>query len=176
MKFNTALFSLVTLGFASSAFADNGTINFEGLIVQDSCVVAVSGGTSTTLVTLPTVEVGDLQNAGDISAESAPFKFDVTGCDDVDAANGVSFQLSGTYDADDQNLLANSGAATKVGIELLEDRQPIAFAGNTHTTTSITLDPAGDGSSKSFIARYKATGAATAGTVSSSMNWQLIFN
>lgn len=176
MKFNIALFSLVTLGFASSAFADNGTINFQGLIVQDSCVVSVTGGTSSTLVTLPTVEVGDLQNAGDISAESAPFKFDVTGCDAVNAANGVSFQLSGSYDANDQNLLSNTGAATNVGIELLEDRQPIQFAGNTHTTTSIAVDANGDGSSKSFIARYKATDAATAGTVASSVNWQLIFN
>lgn len=158
--------------------ADSGIINFQGQVVEDSCTTTVGGGTSPTVVTLPTVLTTALDTTGKVAGESAPFNFSVSGCDASVAARGVHFSLTSTsFDTTNNDLLANTAAngAENVGIEILEGGAAIPFAGSANRSKDITI-ASGTGTSDDFTAQYKATGVATAGAVTASMNWDLVYN
>ncbi|WP_288398478.1 fimbrial protein [uncultured Acinetobacter sp.] len=179
MKIKNLLLPLVAITLSQATLADSGIINFQGQVVEDSCTTAVDGGTSPTVVTLPTVLTTALAAAGQTAGESAPFNFSVSGCDASVAARGVHFSLTSTsFDTTNNDLLANTaatGAATNVGIEILEGGAAIPFAGAANRSKDITI-ASGTGVSDDFTAQYKATGVATAGAVTASMNWDLVYN
>ncbi|MCS3527814.1 fimbrial protein [Acinetobacter johnsonii] len=178
MKIKKLLLPLVAITLTQATLADSGIINFQGQVVEDSCTTAVGGGTSPTVVTLPTVLTTALDTAGKVAGESAPFNFSVSGCDASVAARGVHFSLTSTsFDTTNNDLLANTTAdgATNVGIEILEGGAAIPFAGAANRSKDITI-ASGAGTSDDFTAQYKATGVATAGAVTASMNWDLVYN
>ena len=170
--------ALIAAASATVAMADTGTITFNGLVVADTCVTALTGGASATAVTLPTVQTTALAAANNIAGYT-PFSLDVTGCDATAATRGIHYTLTPSAYASNNNLLANTsgaGFATNVGVEILEGATAIAFAGAPHQTDDVTLN-SGAGS-VSLAAQYKATGPtpATAGTVISALNWTLVYN
>ena len=165
--------ALIAAASATVAMADTGTITFNGLVVANTCTTALTGGA--TAVTLPTVLTSALTTAGNTAGDTA-FSLNVTGCDATAATRGIHYTLTpSAYDATNNSLIVNTGSATNVGVEILEGATPIAFAGAPHQTANVTLDGAGAGS-VSLAAQYKATGAATAGTVTSALNWTLVYN
>ena len=167
--------ALIAAASATVAMADTGTITFNGLVVADTCTTTLTGGASTTAVTLPTVQTTALANAGDTAGQTS-FSLDVTGCDATAATRGIHYTLTpSAYHTNNNSLLDNTGTANNVGVEILEGATAIAFAGAPHQTANVTLDGAGAGS-VSLAAQYKATGAATAGTVTSVLNWTLVYN
>ena len=166
--------ALIAAASATVAMADSGTITFNGLVVADTCTTTLTGGASATAVTLPTVPTTALANSGDTAGQT-PFSLSVAGCDATAATRGIHYTLTpSAYDASNNSLLANTGTATNVGVEILEGATAIAFAGAAHQTSNVTLT-SGAGS-VSLAAQYKATGAATAGTVTSALNWTLVYN
>lgn len=178
MKIKQLFLTTSVLCMAQAALADSGTINFVGQVVQDSCTTAVEGSTGPTTVTLPTVLTTELGAAGDTAGVSAPFTFAVTGCDASVEARGVHFSLTSTsFDTVNNNILANTatGGATNVGVEILEAGTSIEFAGAANRSQDITI-ASGVGTSADFTAQYKATGEATAGSVTAVMNWDLVYN
>lgn len=172
--------ALIAAASATVAMADTGTITFNGLVVADTCTTTLTGGASATAVTLPTVPTTALAAANNIAGYT-PFSLSVTGCDATAATRGIRYTLTPSAYASNNNLLANTsgaGFATNVGVEILEGTTPtpIQFAGAAHQTNNVNLT-SGVGS-VSLAAQYKATGPtpATAGTVTSVLNWTLVYN
>ena len=167
--------ALIAAASATVAMADTGTITFNGLVVADTCTTTLTGGATGTAVTLPTVQTTALAAANNTAGQTS-FSLSVTGCDATAATRGIHYTLTpSAYDATNDSLIVNTGSATNVGVEILEGATPIAFAGAPHQTANVTLNGAGAGS-VSLAAQYKATGAATAGTVTSALNWTLVYN
>lgn len=164
--------ALIAAASATVAMADTDTITFNGLVVEDTCKTTLTGGASATAVTLPTVPTTALTTAGNTAGQT-PFSLSVAGCS-ATATGGIHYTLTPSAYASNDNLLANTGTATYVGVEILEGSNPIAFAGAPHQTDNVTLN-SGAGS-VSLAARYNATGTATAGTVISALNWTLVYN
>ena len=167
--------ALIAAASANVAMADTGTITFNGLVVADTCVTALTGGASATAVTLPTVQTTALAAANNIAGYT-PFSLSVTSCDATAATRGIQYTLTpSAYHTNNNSLLDNTGTANNVGVEILEGATAIAFAGAPKQTSNVTPDGSGAGS-VSLAAQYKATGAATAGTVTSVLNWTLVYN
>ncbi len=166
--------ALIAAASANVAMADAGSITFNGLVVANTCTTTLNGVASTTAVTLPTVLTSALTTAGNTAGDTA-FSLNVTGCDATAATRGIHYTLTPVaYNATNNSLLNNTGAATNVGVEILEGSTPIAFAGAPHQTNNVVLT-SGAGN-VDLAARYKATAAATAGTVTSVLNWTLVYN
>ena len=169
--------ALIAAASATVAMADTGTITFNGLVVADTCTTTLTGGASATAVTLPTVPTTALAVTGNTAGQT-PFSLSVAGCNATAATRGIHYTLTPSayfgFDAINNSLLAITGTATNVGVEILEGATPIAFVGAAHQTPNVTLT-SGAGS-VSLAARYKATGAATAGTVTSVLGWTLVYN
>ena len=163
-KLNKSLCALgVTLSiFSAPAALASGTINFTGEITDQACTV---DGSSKNL----TVDLGK------VSSKSLATKGEVAGLKDftIKLIDGpvdttVAVRFGGTRDASDRDILAIdqvSGGATNVGIALFEkdavsqiklydDSQDVQITG-----TEINLD---------YVARYKATDAATPGPANGS--------
>lgn len=166
--------ALIAAASATVAMADNGTITFNGLVIADTCATTLTGGASATAVTLPNVPTTALAATGNTAGQT-PFSLSVAGCDAAAATSGIRYTLTpSAYHTSNTSLLDNTGSATNVGVEILEGATPIAFVGAAHQTPNVTLT-SGAGS-VSLAARYKATGAATAGTVTSVLGWTLVYN
>ena len=152
-KLNKSLCALgVTLSiFSAPAALASGTINFTGEITDQACTV---DGSSKNL----TVDLGKVAGLKDFTIKLIDCPVDTT----------VAVRFGGTRDASDRDILAIdqvSGGATNVGIALFEkvavsqirlydDSQDVQITG-----TEINLD---------YVARYKATDAATPGPANGS--------
>lgn len=174
MLLSTALVAtLGALAFVPAAQAANtGTIQINGKVLQDTCQVAVNGGTGST-VTLPAVMTSDLSSAGKTAGATA-FSLDLSNCD----PNATSAQLSfknGSSNASDGNL-TNTAATNNVEVQLLAG----GTGGSTIKVTDDTNAPAvsltsGTGST-TLAAQYYATAAASAGLVKASASITFTYN
>lgn len=180
MKIKHLVLVFAAMGVANVAMADAGTINFTGQVIQDSCLTALTGGASATAVTLATVNKTALATAG-ATANETEFSLNVTGCEGADA-RGVHFTLTpASFDATNTSLIANTGSATNVGIEIARgtagSSTPYAFAGAAASSGNVTITGATAGTGTlPLTAKYKATGAATAGTVVAALGWTLVYD
>lgn len=180
MKIKHLVLAFVAMSAANIAMADSGTINFTGQVIQDSCTTALTGGASATAVTLATVNRTALATSG-ATANETGFSLNVTGCEGADA-RGVHFTLTpASFDATDNSLIANTGTATNVGIEVARgtvgSSTPYAFAGAAASSGNVAITGATAGTgSLPLTAKYKATGNATAGTVLAALDWTLVYD
>ena len=179
MKLKQILLAGIAAGAANMAMATTGTITFNGEIVTDTCAVSVDGASST-IVTLPTVQTSSL-NASGLSTGTTNFSLYVKNCGDAVDARGITLTFTDPngFDTTNNNLLKNFATATpatNVGIELATGSDfaaAIVFAGAPYTTpTHLTSSGA---VTLPFSARYTATGVATAGAVSSTMDWTITY-
>lgn len=182
MQINKVVLFLFLIPAAPIALADSGVINFIGQVIDgESCTTTINDETGDKTINLPTVFTSDFSNTGDAPSKgmSAPFKFSITGCDTSVSSRGVHFSLtSNNFDSSNNSLLKNNAldGATNVGIEILEGGVPIIFNGETKQSKNIRID-SGNGTSENFYARYKSTTpSVTAGSVVSTLNWNLVYN
>lgn len=152
---------------ARAATVNTGTININGKVLQDTCTVTVNGGAGNT-VTLTPVMTSSLTASG-TKAGATAFTLNLSGCD----ANATKAQLSfitGTNNVADGNLKNATGAsyASNVEVQLLAGGTSGSAinVGNDTNAPLVTLS-SGSGSTN-MAAQYYATGAATAGLVSTS--------
>lgn len=172
---------LAGLAFASQqAFAADGTITFTGQIYANTCTINGNGsGSGNFSVTLPSaVSSTQLDVAGKTAGRTA-FQIALTNC--PAAANVHTFYEPGpTTDAASGRLknTAVAGAATNVQIQLLnaDGVTPIkaGFADSQQDSHSVGL--VGNAATLSYFAEYYATGAATAGAVTSSVAYTIVYN
>lgn len=182
MQINKLVLVLVLVSISPITLADSGVINFIGQVIEgESCTTTINDETGDKTINLPTVLTSDFLNAGDAPSKgmSIPFKFTVSGCDASVYSRGVHFSLSSNnFDSSNNNLLKNNAldGATNIGIEILEGGMPVAFNGEAKKSKNIRIDSDG-GTSENFYARYRSINTnVTAGSVVSTLNWNLVYN
>lgn len=159
-------------GAAATAQAADGTIQFNGTIIDAACTVTPASAGQT--VTLGQVSDSALSSVGATAAATA-FQIDLTSC--PAAATTAAIKFDGTpYQGDNSALeLTNvSGVATGVGIEIRDADNsvlPLFTASN-----PVTLSQTGTNSLK-FSAAYVAKSATvTAGPADATATFSVIYN
>lgn len=167
------------LGLASfSAQAADGTIAITGTVSESTCSIngAASGTSADKSITLPTVSAGSLSTAGTAGGTSSPSDLALTlsGCTGTATKAIARFENGPTVDQGN-GYLNNSGTATKVQVRLLNAQmQPINITTNSNndiTANATTIS--GGNASLTYFAQYYSMGKATAGTVSTSVQYTM---
>ncbi|HKR76619.1 MAG TPA: fimbrial protein [Rhodanobacter sp.] len=160
---------------AQAATATDGTITINGQVVAATCTIAVNGGTANGTVVLKPAPTTSLATAGSTYGDM-PFTIGVTGCDASLNGKTVSPYWSGT-NVNSNGRLNNTGTATLVNLQLLnnDDSTAIALNGPEGGQGTTGAAVASGAATMTYYARYYATGAAGAGTVSSTVNYTLIY-
>jgi len=158
---------------SQQAFAADGTITFTGQIQASTCTI--NGGTAADFsVVLPTVAAAALTVAGQ-TAGTTPFQIALTGCPTT--GNAHSFFEPGTDTDMTTGRLKNAGSATFVQVNLLnDDLTAIDAAKADGAQNSKQVSLASGSATLKYRAQYYATGAATAGTVNSSVAYTIVYN
>ncbi|HID7510802.1 TPA: fimbrial protein [Enterobacter hormaechei] len=183
------LAALVSAMGSVSAMASDGTINFVGTINDITCTVDVKGPTNTSTVTLPTVSTSTLRATG-ATAGVVPFTVALDGCTQgggtqykgSTAKVSVYFEPGATVDLANGTLKngATSGAATNVDLQLLDGGVTgnvikVGDASQLTGNKQIILSATGT-TTLPYAVRYHATGASTAGSVTSSVVYDVVYN
>lgn len=168
--------SLLVLG-VSSAFAADGTITINGLVTDKTCDIVTPQGKDFT-VTLPTVSRQTLAQAGDVAGRT-PFTINLANCSEGKVA--TYFEPGATVDFNTGRLNnQDASGAQNVKVQLLGSNNqflPILAAGaNGAQANSQWVDVADGGSADlNYYAEYYATNASTAGRVSTSVQYTIIY-
>lgn len=144
--------ALVVSGMSSFAMAADGTVQFNGEIVDTPCVVSTESANQT--VNMGQVKASTFVAAKDVSADQG-FNIKLEECD-ASAKKNANVTFSGTQDGADNTLLAIdsvAGAATGVGIEIVSNAGTVIPMG---TASADTLLVNGE-NTLAFKARYKST-------------------
>ncbi|WP_354686457.1 fimbrial protein [Cupriavidus necator] len=173
------LAALIVAGTAMSAqfaHATDGLINFKGLITPQTCTINGNGsGSSDFTVTLPTVSVGTLNQAG-ASAGRTPFKIALTNCTPESGTVHTFFEAGPTTDAATGNLILDAGGASNVQIRLLNDNFTYIKAGFADASQQFkTFSISGGNATLSYYAEYVATAAATPGEANSRVMYTIAY-
>ena len=162
--------SALALGSVAAHAAD-GTVTINGMVTDQTCEVNANSKDIT--VTLPTVGVGSLAEAG-VTAGRTPFTINLENC----KAGEVSafFETGGNVDAA-SGRLNNTGEAENVQVQLLSDSSAVipvlANATQADVTTTATVAQDGGSAALNYYAEYYATGAAEAGSVATSVQYTI---
>ncbi|NDJ57535.1 type 1 fimbrial protein [Enterobacteriaceae bacterium 4M9] len=152
------LFVAFLLSVCPLAWSYDVTININGIISESGCELDSRSKSFT--VTLGDVVSTSLRGRGATST-AIPFSLFLINCNSL--AHAVVVTFNGTPDATDDRLLKifdEEGSASGVGIEILDhNNQAIAI---NSPAESHPLIPNADAQLQ-FYARYKSTGAVTAG-------------
>lgn len=156
-----------------NASAADGTINFTGEISSQTCTIeGNTTGTTIKTVTLPRVAASSLATVGK-AAGRKDFSLALTGCTGSSAL--VRFEQGSTVDAATGNLINQTADGSNVQIQLLNANfAPINLQTNAGSlSTAVTEETA----TLQFYAQYiAATAAATAGQVTSSVQFSMDYN
>jgi len=178
-----AAFGFSAIGAAS---ASDGKITFSGTISAVTCTVKGGTGTNSTTtdftVTLPTVATTALA-AADKTAGDTPFTVVVggsgqTGCTDGKVAALRFEALSSPVSASTGRLTNHTaaGAATNVEIALLNKANEVINLSSNDKSSGSEETLTGNTATLKYGARYVATGgAATAGSISSFVNFSVVY-
>lgn len=165
--------TLALAAVCGSAFAVDGTVNVTGTVTTATCTVSVSPSS----VALPTVARSALSSVGAV-AGITPFQIITTGC----TGTGITsmypyFELGSTTNANGRlsnTVSAGSGGATNVDVQILNSALGVVNLAAAAGSQNVPAVSFGNGA-QTFYARYYATGAATAGSYSSSFTFTLIY-
>ncbi|MGE8175779.1 fimbrial protein [Pseudomonas fluorescens] len=172
-----ALAVLVAATGTQFANAADGTINFNGELVNQTCTIAVDGVVTPAVatVTLPTISTGLLNAAGQADGRTN-FNIQLTNCVGAATTAAAFFNSGSTVDPVSGNLNNMTGTATNVQLQLVDTQGgAIIQAGNTNQktqTTRNTIDATG-AANMPYAVQYFATGTTTPGTVVSSVTYNV---
>jgi major type 1 subunit fimbrin (pilin) len=157
---------------AGTASAANGTINFNGEVVSNTCTVSNADGSGAINVTLPRISTTMFTGNGTRAGQTY-FTIDLTGCTPASGQVGVRFVGTASQLDLVRGLFVNTGTAgnVEVGVYDLADAQlkPAQGAGG-----FTTIDTTTGAAQIPLNAYYVATGAAVApGTVKSTGAFEL---
>lgn len=188
MKKLTLAASLVLgFGLVANANAVDGSVTFDGKIVDQTCTV--SAGKKDQTVKLPTVQSSSLATPNSTAGET-PFTISLSGCK-TKATSGISkvkaFFLPNATNVDENthnliNIEKNAPAA-HVQVQLLnKDLSEIKVGENITAQnvngTDINDTGKADGAVTAelkYFARYYATEAVTAGKVTSKVEYNIVY-
>jgi major type 1 subunit fimbrin (pilin) len=172
MQRTFAIFCLAYAGFVSQAYASDGTISFTGNISTTTCSISVAGSGNNGAITLPSISTKAL-SAALATAGTAPFSISLSGCTGAATQAAIWFENDSNVNA--AGRLINTGTASNVDVAIYNTASstPIPI-GQTSSVfgSSGTAFPISSGSATlKYLAKYYATGVATAGTVVASVNY-----
>lgn len=105
-----AAFSLIAM---STAYAADGTINFSGEIVSNTCTITTGGGNVT--VALPTISANNFSTVGSRAGQTA-FTVDLTDCTPASGSVAVRFTGTGTQIDPTTGVFLPSAESTEKGV------------------------------------------------------------
>lgn len=161
-----------------SIYAADGSINFTGRVFDNACVI--DSDSSSLVVTLPTVSTNRLKAEGDVSGRT-PFKINISNCT---AANITAYFEPGPNIDVITGRLTNQAkdGAKNISIQLLSKKgAPILILPMANLDSNefeAIKVPTGTDKSKTtlyYSAEYYATGAVTAGPVSATVQYTIIY-
>lgn len=166
---------LVAVGATPFAMASDGTINFNGELKAETCVISVNGAASPTVVTLPTISTKSLSAAGR-SAGQTGFSMQLSQCGSSSKTVAAYFEAGSSVDPGTGNLKNVSGSATQVQLQLVDaaNGAPIKAGQDVQKTATsrVDIDPAGN-ATLPYAVQYFATGETTPGSVISSVTYSI---
>lgn len=171
-----ALATLLAATGSQLANAADGTINFSGSVSSTTCTISVDGAASTTpaAIALPSSTAAKLAAAGDVDGLTG-FKVELSACVGTAKTAAVIFASGGDVDPVSGNL-NNTGTATNVQLQLVDSTNgDVIKAGESSQladTSRINLATTGT-TVLPYAVQYYATGAATSGTVVSSVTYNV---
>ena len=165
-----ASFGIAALA-SQAARAVDGTINFTGKVVANSCAFSVNGGSNTNTVVLPVVFTSSLTTAGSVAGTTA-FTIAASGCDPN--LTSVQAYFSGAnVDATTGNL-KNTGTATNVQVQLLNGTTVMPLNAASATAQNSPVGTLSSGATTmNYKVQYYATGAVGAGLVNTSVAYTI---
>jgi len=174
--------AILLIAAAPLANAADGTISFTGKVTDKTCTIATTGG-GNFAVNLPTVSKSSLATAGAVAGRT-PFSISLTQCTAGNVATYFepgSTVDSGTGRLNNQTTSGASGGASNVQLQLLGDNAqflPIkaAGAGQPQSNSQWATVGANGAANLTYYVEYIATGAATAGDVTSNIKYTIIYN
>lgn len=169
--------SLATLGSTSLVQASDGTINFNGELLAQTCTVAVNGAAAPAAasVTLPAISTS-LLSAANKSAGATGFNIQLSNCSGTATTAAAFFEGGATVDPVTGYLKNTTGTATNVALRLIDSANgSVIQAGNVNqqTTTSRNTIDANGNANLPYAVEYVASGATTPGTVESSVTYSV---
>lgn len=180
MKFNATLFAtaLTSALLMSSAYAADGTINFEGELIDQTCDITVDGQTTPANVVLPTVSVNNLASAGKTTGRTG-FNIELKNCTGATTVSTAAafFENGATVDTTTFRLIntAVTDAAGNVQLELLDAKNDAVInVGNQNQNTNSSFITVADNAAVlPYAVQYYALGATTPGAVTSQVNFSV---
>jgi major type 1 subunit fimbrin (pilin) len=172
-----AIVLLATASSAQFANAADGTINFNGELVNQTCTISVDGVVSPAIatVTLPTISTGLLTAPGQVEGQTG-FNIQLSNCVGTATTAAAFFNSGATVDPISGNLKNMTGTASNVQLQLVDQQGGgVIQAGNTNqiiNTTRNAIDGTG-AANMPYAVQYVATGATTPGTVISSVTYNV---
>lgn len=166
--------AIIGLGLASSTVfaAPDGTVTVTGKIVDQTCTVGGTSGDYT--VVLPTVAKSSLATVATTNGDTK-FTINLTAC----PVGNVGVYYDNTNpNTNTAGRLNNTGSATNVNIQLLNSAKTIIDLSKDRTGQNIVTSnvaTANGSASLDFYARYYATGATTAGNVSTTATYYVVY-
>ncbi|MEN0612974.1 fimbrial protein [Klebsiella indica] len=165
---------------ATSASAVDGTITINGQVTDTTCTISVDGGAADATVTLPTVSVSALPSPG-ATAGATPFNISLSGCTGTALNTASTYFEPGTYvdsETGRLNIDTTAGdAAGNVQVQLLNANSEAIVAGASVATgqNDIPVDISSGSGVLNYYAQYYATAAATAGAVTTQVDYTMVY-
>ena len=169
----TTLASLILAGLSSSAFAYDAQINITGELTETTCLINGGNNPAIKNVTLPTLSKSALTDAGSWAGRM-PVSFELSGCDVGTTGATATFENGPNISVDgNMKNLATVNPATNVEVQLLNAAgEPINLATDT-VTTPITAQ---NGTLQFYTQYYSKNGGASAGQVTSHVEFSMNYN
>lgn len=162
-----AFAALASVLSINAAHAADGTINFTGELLAQTCTNTINGGVSPATVVLPKISAGVLGAAG-VVAGATNFTIELTKCVGTATTAAAFFEAGTGVDPITKNV-RNTGAAANVQLQLLDSAGNPIKAGDTSQTDATIgtkrMTLAGGAAVLPYAVQYIATGVAGAGTV-----------
>ncbi|WP_034911626.1 fimbrial protein [Erwinia sp. 9145] len=172
--------ALGVVSFSSfAAPAPAGTITINGKLTAATCTVKVNdSATGDGIVNLPTLSTSKLATAGATAGETN-FLIKLSACNPQTGTVRAYFESGANVDAASGRLNnAAASGASNVQVELLTANADVLAAGNTSQrdieSNKVTLNAGA--ADMSYIARYYATGATTAGDLQTAVTYSIDYN
>ncbi|AKJ43734.1 hypothetical protein QQ39_03365 [Pragia fontium] len=172
---------VAALGATSVQAASNGTINFTGHIIDKTCDIKIDGNASPATVNIEAVDKSELSIAGK-TAKRTGFNIELSNCSGSASVTKAAafFENSPTVDPVTHRLLNTSTSAdpkpaTNVQLQLVDavTGDPIQIGSPNQKDSSTTYDLTSGSATLSYAVEYYATGAATPGPITSSVNFTI---
>lgn len=163
---------------AMAADIYSGTITINGNVLASTCQVDTAGADGNQTVTLPDVAAGLLTTAGSTAGKTA-FTIKLKNCTENKNVR-ATFKGSGTQVEANTGLLNNTAAsgASNVMVQLLDldGVTPIkANYMNNDNSQTVTVATGATTASLTYAAQYYAKGVAGTGAVTSTVDYEIVY-